>query len=213
MCSRYEPPEHERLRSVYGQTPDMQYKLDLRPGYMGPFVRLRDPEHQDEGDSDLEVLNGVFGLLPQWAKENKLARSTYNARSETVKTKNSYRNAWAKSQHAIIPARAIFEPDWRTGVHIPTRITRRDEGLLGIAGLWERRVDAAGDETFSFTMLTINASDHDLMKHYHRPEKEKRMLVILPNGSHNDWLRASPEESWDFLRQYPADRLVAEGIV
>jgi hypothetical protein len=28
-------------------------------------------------------------------------------------------------------------------------------------------------------MLTINADDHPFMRHYHKPEDEKRMVVIL----------------------------------
>jgi len=79
---------------------------------------------------------GVFGLLPFWA-DKKLARSTYNARSETASVKRSFREAWKKAQHCIIPAVAIYEPDWRTGKAIPTRISRADGRLLGIAGLWE----------------------------------------------------------------------------
>ena len=31
----------------------------------------------------------------------------------------------------------------------------------------------------SFTMLTINADAHPLMRRFHRPDDEKRMLVLL----------------------------------
>lgn len=61
-------------------------------------------------------------------------------------------------------------------------------------------------------MLTLNADDHDLMKHMHRPDpkrppemQDKRMVVILPEGLYEAWLDASV----DFIRQYPADRLLA----
>ena len=62
---------------------------------------------------------------------------TVHARSETASVKRSFREAWKKAQHCIIPAVAIYEPDWRTGKAIPTRISRADGRLLGIAGLWE----------------------------------------------------------------------------
>jgi putative SOS response-associated peptidase YedK len=32
-----------------------------------------------------------FGLIPSWAKDEKISRHTYNARSETVHEKPSYR--------------------------------------------------------------------------------------------------------------------------
>ncbi len=35
------------------------------------------------------------------------------------------------------------------------------------------------------------------------------MVVILPNGLIRDWLQASVEQSMEFMRQYPANRLVA----
>ena len=40
--------------------------------------------------------------------------------------------------------------------------------------------------------------------------KEKRMVVILPEGAYADWLTAPVADTRDFLQPYPADRLVAE---
>lgn len=212
MCSHYEAPSTDRLRDAFGVTFDPQEKLELWPGYIGPFIRKPigiDP--YDEATPNLEALPGVFGLLPFWAKDKKLARSTYNARSETAAAKPSYRAAWKEAKHCLIPAVAIYEPDWRTGKAIPTRITRKDGELLGIAGLWEKWTDPAGQIFHSYSMLTINADDHELMRNFHRPEDEKRMVVILPQGLYGDWLTASPDQSQEFMRQYPSDRLEAEG--
>ena len=211
MCSRYEAPSSERLLAGFGTAPDEPFKTALWPGYIGPFLRARGTEETEEGENPVEALVGMFGLLPFWAKDTKLARSTYNSRSETAATKPSFRSAWAKAQHCIIPATAFYEPDWRSGKAIPTRITRADGGLIGIAGLWERWVDpAGGGVVHSYSMLTINASQHELMRNFHKPNDEKRMVVILPNGVHQDWLQAPAEESMDFMRPYPADRLIAE---
>lgn len=77
---------------------------------------------------------------------------------------------------------------------------------MSIAGLWERWKTPDG-ELHSYTMLTVNADDHALMQNFHKPGSEKRMVVILPNGLIQDWLRAPAERSMDFMRQYPADRL------
>ncbi|PQZ68505.1 hypothetical protein CQ050_13650 [Achromobacter sp. MYb9] len=80
---------------------------------------------------------------------------------------------------------------------------------MGIAGLWDRYRDAAGQWQDSYTMLTINADDHPLFKHYHQSGKEKRMVVMLPEGAYGDWLTAPASDARDFLVPYPADRLVA----
>lgn len=209
MCSRYEAPTAERLLAGFGAAPEQPFKTAL-PGYMGPFLRARREEEAEEWESPVEALVGMFGLLPFWAKDTKLARKTYNCRRETAASKPSFRTAWAKAQHCIIPCTAFYEPDWRSGKSIPTRITRADGGLIGIAGLWERWVNPAGEVVHSYSMLTINAADHKVMRNFHKPDDEKRMVVILPNGVHQDWLRAPAEESMEFMRPYPADRLIAE---
>jgi hypothetical protein len=35
-------------------------------------------------------------------------------------------------------------------------------------------------------MLTINADDHALMRNFHKPQDEKRMIVILPPDRYDD---------------------------
>jgi putative SOS response-associated peptidase YedK len=207
MCSHYEAPAPQLVAETFGIDLYEQGKLDLWPGYIGPFIRRA--EHFDvESPAVLEALPGSFGLIPSWSKDTKIARKTYNARSETVAEKPSFRTAWRQAQHCIIPAMAIYEPDWRTGKAIATRITRADGELMGIAGLWEQwRDPGTGAVLHSYTMLTINADDHAFMRNYHKPQDEKRMVVILPRGLYSDWLNAPASHSAEFMRQYPADRM------
>lgn len=210
MCSRYEAPSRQQLLDAFGVAPMQGTRSELWPTYSGPFIRAATEGRIEEEQADpFEALVGMFGLLPFWAKDTKLARRTYNARSETVAVKPSFKAAWKASRHCLIPAAAIYEPDWRSGKAIPTRIARADGGMMSIAGLWEHWTGPQGQSLFSYTMLTVNADDHPLMRNYHRPGDEKRMVVILPNGAIRDWLSASPEQSMEFMHQYPADRLVA----
>ncbi|MCF5725099.1 SOS response-associated peptidase [Pseudomonas syringae] len=210
MCSHYESPAAEQLALGFGVAVPQQGVLDLWPGYSGPFLRAAvDQDEHDEAVPAYELLSGSFGLIPGWSKDTKIARRTYNARSETAAEKPSFRNAWRRAQHCIISAQAIYEPDWRSGKAVATRITRRDHEPMGIAGLWECWTDPAGEEVFSYSMLTVNASNNELMRNFHRPEDEKRMVVILPKGLYADWLRAPAAESMGFMRQYPADRLAS----
>ncbi len=48
------------------------------------------------------------------------------------------------------------------------------------------------------------------MRNYHKPEDEKRMVVILPKGLYGDWLKAPAADSMEFMRQYRADRMTVE---
>ncbi|WP_047229197.1 SOS response-associated peptidase [Pseudomonas brassicacearum] len=207
MCSHYEAPTPQLVAHTFGIDPYEQGKLDLWPGYIGPFVRRAEQvDHDGAVQTPVEALSGSFGLIPFWSKDTKIARRTYNARSETVAEKPSFRSAWRLAQHCIIPAAAIYEPDWRSGKAIATRIARTDGELMGIAGLWEQwRDPGTGEILHSYTMLTINADDHPFMRNYHKPQDEKRMVVILPKVLHRDWLKAEAGDSMEFMRQYPAE--------
>jgi putative SOS response-associated peptidase YedK len=81
---------------------------------------------------------------------------------------------------------------------------------LGIAGIWEHKQDGPnGLPLLSFSMLTVNADEHPLMRRFHRPTDEKRMLVILPPDQYDEWLRCRVERAAGFFTRYPAERLVA----
>lgn len=50
-----------------------------------------------------------WGMIPPWAKEFDSKYSTFNARIETVVDKPTFRNAWKKSQHCLIPMAGYYE--------------------------------------------------------------------------------------------------------
>ena len=211
MCAHYESIKNpKRLAEAFQVAMPAGVRADVWPGY--PSIFIRRPKEADSGDEAVpgrEALAGVFGMIPHWAKDAKAARRTYNARSETVAEKPSFRDAWRMARHCIIPAEAIYEPDWRSGKAVATRISRADGQPMGIAGLWTGWKGPDGEVVRSMTMLTVNATDHQLMRNYHKPDDEKRMVVILPKSQYGDWLTAPPDRSLEFMRQYPADWLVA----
>ena len=81
---------------------------------------------------------------------------------------------------------------------------------LGIAGLWSSWKNPKDGWVHSFTMLTINADDHPFMQQFHKPDDEKRMVVVLDSADYDAWLQAPDANSRDFLKQFPADNLVAQ---
>jgi putative SOS response-associated peptidase YedK len=212
MCSHYQAiKERERFLRLFGiYPPEPDGKHDMWPGYTGVMVRRpREADAADPAVPALEAVAGLFGLLPHWAKDAKLARNTFNARSETAHEKPSFRDAWRRAQHCIIPAEAIYEPDWRSGKAVATRIACADGEPMGIAGLWSWWRAPSGESVYSFTMLTINADAHALMRNMHKPDEEKRMVVILPRAAYGNWLDASAAQTREFLQPYPADKLIA----
>lgn len=216
MCSHYQAvKDPERLRHLFLVEPPADLgKTDMWPGYAGTFIRAHSQALVgDAAVPSREALTGLFGLVPHWSPDTKITQYTYNARSETVASKPSFRDAWAQAQHCIIPADAIFEPDWRSGRPVPTRISRADGEPMGIAGLWSAWKSPKGEVVNSFTMLTIHAAQHPLMRLFHKPADEKRMVVILQANQYDDWLNSRAEHSKPFLRPYPAEDLVASAAL
>lgn len=216
MCSHYQAvKEEERLRCAFiVEPPANMGKADMWPGYVGTFIRAH-PQASlgDESAPARQAVSGLFGLVPHWSPDTKITQYTYNARSETVASKPSFRDVWKNAQHCIIPAESFYEPDWRSGRPVPTRIARADGEPMGMAGLWSAWKSPKGDVVHSFTLLTINAAQHSLMRLFHKPVDEKRMVVILQEDRYDDWLNAGPAESKSLLRAYPAENLAASAAL
>lgn len=216
MCSHYQGIKKREQMEKYFRAHGIPLppNWDMWPRRLGEFVR-RPPEWDsgDEAVPEREVEIGRWGLISAMTRADGLAKaeklSTFNARSETAHKSYTFGNAWRNGQRCIVPAEAVYEPDWRSGKAVPTRFTRADGAPLGIAGLWDQYKDADGNWQLSYTMLTINADAHPLFKEFHRPNDEKRMVVILPDGAYDDWLTAPAADTRDFLQPYPADALVA----
>ncbi|MBV8620798.1 MAG: SOS response-associated peptidase [Curvibacter sp.] len=210
MCAHYESvKDPKRLAQAFGVQPVAGVKDDVWPTYTSTFVR-RPREAGGEAVPEREAVAGSFGLIPHWAQDTRIARQTYNARSETVGEKASFRDAWRLGRFCIIPAEAIYEPDWRSGKAEPRRISRADGQPMGLAGIWTGWRSPQGEVLRSFSMLTIAADQHPLMSQFNRPEDEKRMVVVLPEHAYAAWLRATAIEAAVYLRPYPAQGLRLE---
>ena len=207
MCSNYRPSTRELLQQQFQVAPpDSEYMAEAYPAYMAPMIR---PPRAGATLGERACALGMFGMVPHWA-ETKLARQTYNARTETVASKPSFRNAYKRGQFCIIPVTSFHEPNYETGKAVRFEIADTDGGALGIAGIWEHKQDGPnGLPLLSFSMLTINADEHPLMKRFHKPGDEKRMLVILRPEQYDEWMHSPVDDAPSFFEPYPAERLKA----
>ena len=218
MCSHYQALKQLEFyqKHFHVDAPDVDGRPDMWPRYQGNFIRKPPPaDSQDEAVPASEALVGRWGLVP-WGLEPTpekikaaMTRSTFNARIEGIETNYTFGPAWQRGQKCIVPAEAFYEPDWRSGKAVATRFTRADGQPLGIAGLWDVWTEPGKPPMLSFTMLTMNAADHALLKNYHRPDDEKRIIVILPESEYAAWLESPVNRSMDFIRHYPHDQLAA----
>ena len=211
MCTQFTPTRndhwvHEHL-GVH--LPTQSYPQETFPGYAAPIALLHDQKQ-------VTCTLARFGLIPHWAKDaqdaTRIGRKTYNARSETVAEKPSYRTAWRKRQFAIALLDDFFEPNWETGKAVRWRIRRSDGQPMGVASLWDRWVDTTtGEIVTSFTMLTVNADGHPVMGRFHRPGDEKRSVVVLDPGQFSVWLDADIGQAGQTLKR-PTDGLFAAEV-
>jgi len=108
-------------------------------------------------------------------------------------------------------AESFYEPNWETGKAVRWRIKRADSEPAAIASIWERFIDKeTGEIIFSFSMLTINATGHEVMKHFHKPEDEKRSVVVLNDSQYQPWLQANNDVAISMLNLTPSGFLVSE---
>ena len=132
-------------------------------------------------------------------------RRTYNARSETVHELVSYKRAWAKGQRCIVPAECIYEPCWETGKAVRWCIQQPGDVPMGIGGIWYEHPwmkHQDGSALLSFAMLTVSGAGHPVFKRMHRPEDEKRMVLIIETAEYDRWLQCPVTEAQSFFRQW-----------
>ena len=162
MCAHYEAVnDPQRLQRYFDVAPLIEPgRADVWPGYLSVFIRRpKEGGSGDETPAQREAMLGSFGMIAHWAKDATVARHTYNARTETVAEKPSFREAWRLGRRCIIPAEAFFEPDWRTGKAVATRIASADGQPLGIA---EYRLLESLPENLKTSLPSIEQTEREL---------------------------------------------------
>lgn len=139
-------------------------------------------------------------------RHTSFAKHTYNARSETVMDKPIFKRAWYNNQFALIPVQTIFEPKYIEGKADRYGIEREDGEPFTVAALYE--IVKIGEQIIrSMTMLTINADNHPFMSQFHKPEDEKRSIVVIEPQHRQDWLNMTHESAYKLLLPMGGDYL------
>lgn len=213
MCTNYRPTSRDWLAQRLGTAAAaFDYEAEAYPGYAAPLLRRRAMGRvaAAEPEAGIECVKACFGLIPFWSQDTKIARMTYNARSETAREKPSFRQAWSRRQWCLVPMESFYEPNYESGRAVRWRIERRDGAPFMVAGLWDRWVAPHNGETvWSFSMLTINADQHPLMRRFHRPGEEKRSVAVIDEAQGVAWLAAMPEDALALLRPLPVDEFTS----
>lgn len=145
-----------------------------------------------------------WGLIPEWAKDEKMGYQMLNARSETLADKPAFRKPFERKR-CLIPADSFY--DWKgTGKHKqPMRIMLRSKELFSMAGLYDTWTSPEGVRISTCTVITTESNE--MMKDIH-----ERMPVILPRDKEAVWLDRSMKNVGQLrplLQPYPSELMMA----
>lgn len=128
-----------------------------------------------------------WGLVPSWSKEVKNNGKLFNARSEEIELKPSFKQA-IQQRRCLIPADSFYE--WRKGPgreKLPYRILLHNGALMWMAGIWElwqRDTQAI----LSFSILTTSPNEEMQSLHNRMPliltEPEQQLLWLSEQNYH-----------------------------
>ncbi len=154
----------------------------LAPRYnIGPMQDTSIIVARKEAGRSVELAR--WGLVPSWAKDPGIGVKMFNARSETVAEKPSFRNAFAK-RRCIVPASGYYE--WKTddAGKTPYFIHPSDGSPLAFAGLFEFWKDKTVDDApWLATCSIVTAAARGEMQDIH-----DRQPVMLRPDEVDTWL-------------------------
>jgi putative SOS response-associated peptidase YedK len=208
MCSNFQSIKNHHANWIKQhfdcELPQEEWCRETYPTYPAPFIYI------NNGKPTCALAQ--FGLVPHWASDiKKFGLKTYNARTETVHEKPSYKTAWKEKRFGLAIMESFYEPSWQTGKAVRWKISRSDSQPIAVASIWERFIDKeSGEIVFSFSMLTVNADGHEVMKNFHKPDDEKRSIVVLQNTDYLPWLHANHQLAKQLLLVAPSGFLQTE---
>ncbi len=86
----------------------------------------------------LALADAIYRLVPDFITKFEWAKNTYNAHSETVPTKRTFKGPWAKAQRCIIPAELLYEPHYdESGKSTRWAIQQAGAVPMGVAGIYD----------------------------------------------------------------------------
>jgi len=196
MCGRYTDTKRDKqflVRLGFNAEFDFHPRFNIAPTQSASIITSNPSGH-------LDLKQARWGLIPSWASDEKIGNRLVNARSETVKEKPAFRQAYRKRRCLVLSDGFYEWPKTPRGKQ-PIYIRMQGGTPFAFGGLWERW--RQGDaEVESFCLLTLEPNE--LLSQVHN-----RMPLILNERDFPCWLDSeSSGDSVDALLQpFPAPEM------
>ncbi len=199
MCGRFSistPTEILRVRFNVPRAEDLKPNYNAAPTQHLPVILNSEP-------TTINLCR--WGLIPFWAKEERIGNGMINARAETLLQKPSFRTPF-KKQRCLVLTDGFYEWKKTSDRKIPHRISMRDNEPFAFAGIWEVWKTPDGEDIKTFSIITTEPNE--LMKPLHN-----RMPVIIKQENEEKWLQELDiSEAQKMLEPYPFEDLEAYPI-
>ncbi len=179
-----------------------QANVNLEPSYnIAPTHQIA-VIVQRAGSRTLETMR--WGLIPSWAKDERMGARMINARAETVAEKPSFKRALVQ-RRCIVIADGFYE--WHTvgTKKTPMYVRLKSGEPMGLAGLYDTWQSPESETITSCAIITTTANT--LVQPIH-----DRMPVILSREAQRAWLDATNQDIKQLmalLKPYPAEQMQA----
>lgn len=204
MCGRITQKSNPHKLGLGLTTVSLVEPLQAPPRYNGSpgqehwVVR----QHPDTGERSIDRL--WWGLIPHWVKDADGGRKPINARSETITTLASFRDAY-KRRRCLLPIDNFFEWKAIKGAKAkqPYAIGMRSGEPFALAAIWENWQRPGTDEWVR-TFAVVTTTANELMSEIH-----DRMPVIIPPESYDHWLGTLDSDPRGLLMPFPSAPIVS----
>lgn len=195
MCGRYviEDPSLIPFHWQAEEELDLKEQFNISPGRQEPIIVRNSPN---------KAVMAKWGLVPSWAKDEKVGYKMINARAEGIESKPSFRHA-IKSQRCLVPATGYYEWMRAGDKKYPYYFTVKGQDIFAFAGLYELWHDDKGDQLRTYTIITCEPNK--LAEEVHN-----RMPVILDKAGEDEWLNPAitdPKKVLHLLKPFPASKM------
>jgi putative SOS response-associated peptidase YedK len=204
MCGRYANTKSGEELGAYFEADEvdavaMPPSWNIAPTQQVPIVVDRLSKDDPDGVPSRLVTTARWSLVPRWATELTSKYPTFNARSETVTEKATFKNSVVRSR-GLLPADGYYE--WHTvagadgaPVKTPHWITDPVDGMLAFAGLysWWRPPQPSAQDGGEPAPWVLTATMLTRAAHGPAASIHDRAPVTLPRETWDTWLDPTVE--------------------